>query len=71
MKSKLFGKNINPDCRYCDFAEIGNDIVAGQICQKGKQIYNGKCRSFSYNPLLRVPRSITLHGTYTAEDFKL
>lgn len=71
MKSKLFGKNISPDCRYCEYSKIENDVIAGQTCVKGKRIDKGRCRAFSYNPLLRVPRSITLHGTYTAEDFKL
>ena len=55
MKNKLFGKNIVPDCAYCDNAVFEN----------------AKCRAFDYNPLLRVPRSVTLRGTYTIEDFKL
>ncbi len=68
MKNKLFGNNISPDCSYCANAFFENGIVA---CRKSKHISDGKCRSFSYDPLMRVPRTVTLRGTYTAEDFKL
>ncbi len=68
MKNKFFGKNISPDCSYCANAFFENGIVA---CQKSRHMENGRCRAFNYDPLMRVPRSITLSGTYTAEDFKL
>ncbi|MEE0957188.1 MAG: hypothetical protein UH734_03760 [Ruminococcus sp.] len=68
MKNKLFGKNITPDCNYCSNAIIENGIIT---CKKSKHISERKCRSFDYDPLMRVPRTITLRGTYTAEDFKL
>ncbi len=68
MKYKLFGKNIAPDCSYCDNSAYENGIIA---CKKNKTIKEGKCRSFCYDPLLREPRSVTLAGSYTAEDFKL
>ena len=68
MKNKLFGKNITPDCSYCSHSVFENGIIA---CKKSKQFHNGNCRAFDYDPLLRVPRTITLRGTYTAEDFKL
>lgn len=68
MKNKFFGKNITPDCSYCSHAVLAN---GGITCQKSRQISEGKCRSFDYDPLMRVPRTITLRGTYTAEDFML
>lgn len=68
MKYKLFGKNIVPDCSYCENASFENDIVA---CKKSKSIKDGKCRFFAYNPLLREPRSVSILGSYTAEDFKI
>lgn len=68
MKNKFFGKNISPDCSYCTHAVLNNGTFA---CGKSKQLVNGKCRSFDYDPLMRVPRTVTLRGTYTAEDFKL
>ncbi len=68
MKNKLFGRNIEPDCKYC-----ANAVFDGYtfVCQKSKQMKNGKCKSFDYDPLMREPKSVTLRGTYTAEDFKL
>lgn len=68
MKYKLFGKNILPDCSYCTHAVFENGMIA---CEKSKRIIDGKCRGFSYDPLLRVPLSVSLSGNYTAEDFKL
>lgn len=68
MKNKFFGRNISPDCSYCNRAVRNNGVIA---CQKNKQIIDGKCRSFDYDPLLRVPRTVALRGTYTAEDFIL
>lgn len=68
MKYKLFGKNIAPDCTYCNNAVFENGGIA---CQKDKMIQDGKCRAFSYDPLLRVPASVSLSGSFTAEDFQL
>ncbi len=68
MKYKFFGKNITPDCNYCEYSGFENGIVG---CKKSKVIKDGKCRSFSYDPLMRVPTSVTLSGNYTADDFKL
>ena len=69
MKYKLFGKNIQPDCAYCDNSAY--DRQGFRVCRRGKTIQNGKCRAFSYDPLLRVPQSVSLSGNFTAEDFKL
>ncbi len=68
MKNKLFGKNIVPDCSYCDNAVFELGIFT---CKKSRHIENNQCRAFSYNPLLRVPRKVSLYGEYNAEDFKL
>lgn len=68
MKYKFFKKNIMPDCNYCEYSDFENDTA---VCKKSKVIKNGKCRSFSYDPLMRVPTSVSLSGNYTADDFKL
>ena len=68
MKYKLFGKNIATDGSYCEHADLTGSTP---VCTKGKAIRDGKCRSFSYDPLQRVPASISLSGSFTAEDFKL
>ena len=69
MKYKHFGKNIKPDCSCCEFSGMENGIMA--VCKKSKVIKDGKCRYCSYDPLLRVPASLSISGNFTAEDFKL
>lgn len=68
MKNKLFGRNIVPDCSYCENSLLEGGMIG---CKKAKRIQDAKCRAFSYDPLLRIPRSVTLRGTYSIEDFKL
>ncbi len=68
MKNKLFGQNISPDCSYCENAVFENEMV---YCKKGKQIQNGKCRAFRYDPLMRVPKNLSFNKKYSADDFKL
>ena len=68
MNYKLFGKNIVPDCSYCEHAVYEN---GGIVCTKAKVLQNGRCRGFRYDPLMRVPVSVSLSGSFTAEDFKL
>lgn len=67
--SKLFGKNIAVDCEYCDNCII--DSQNAQICIKNRCIKNGKCRSFSYNPLMRKPFKPPVLPKYNPEDFIL
>ncbi len=59
MKKSLFGKNIPVNCSYCEYNGIENDIM---FCKKSKQVKDGKCRSFKYDPLLRMP-NVTVFKT--------
>jgi hypothetical protein len=68
IKMKIFGNNINPDCSYCC---NGNDAKSGFICICKKQIKNGKCRKFKYNPTLRVPQASVELQKFTKEDFEI
>ena len=68
MKYKFFGKNIKPDCNYCEHAGVVNGTIG---CKKSKAMKDGKCRAFSYDPLMRIPASVSISGNFTAEDFKL
>lgn len=69
LMKKLFGNNIKPDCKYCTHAFFGKATVS---CDKGKSIgENGKCRSFKYEPLRRVPSATPVLENFSAEDFKL
>ena len=63
---KIFGSNIAPDCAYCHHSA---PIEDGFICIKKKQLINGKCKSFSYNPLMRVPKTQPKMQKYTIDDF--
>ena len=43
MKNRLFGRNIVPDCSYCENSFFENGAVR---CKKNKQIEDEKCRMF-------------------------
>ncbi len=68
MKKNLFGQNIVPECAYCENFIFEKNVT---YCSKGKQLKNGKCRSFKYDPLMRLPKANELKVTYTADDFKI
>ena len=68
MKKSLFGKNIPVNCSYCEYNGIENDIM---FCKKSKQVKDGKCRSFKYDPLLRMPNVTVFKTDFSAKDFKL
>lgn len=68
MKKKLFGQNITPDCSYCENSVIENEIA---FCKKSKHINNGKCKSFRYDPLMRIPKASVPERTYSADDFTI
>lgn len=69
MSYRLFGKNIPPDCSYCEYCVESMD--GAQFCTKNKAIINGKCRKFSYDPLLRKPFKPPVLPKYNPEDFEL
>ena len=48
-KSRVFGQNIAPDCAYC-----ANGAPGG--CLKSKEMKDGRCAAFDYDPLRRRPR---------------
>lgn len=68
MKSKLFGANIKPDCKYCEHFVHNGDVI---YCDKSKQLKGGKCRKFSYDPLMRVPHGKIFIKNYSENDFKI
>ncbi|MEE1060535.1 MAG: hypothetical protein UH080_01765 [Ruminococcus sp.] len=68
FKKKLFGSNIKPNCAYCRNSRYEKGIY---FCNKDHSIKNDKCRSFKYDPLMRVPMSISLKKDFKADDFRL
>ncbi len=68
MKNKMFGANIAPKCEYCD--NFSRD-QSSYGCLKKREIKNGKCRKFEYNPILRTPKSEAKMMQFKKEDFEL
>ena len=46
-----FGQHIAPDCAYC----ANHDLQQG--CLRGKALKNGRCVTFDYDPLRRMPKT--------------
>lgn len=69
MKNKLFNKNIDCNCEYCDnFTDVNGEY----ICKLNREINeNGKCRKFIYNPLKRVPKRKPKLPEYDPNEFVL
>lgn len=69
---KLFRKNIDPRCAYCERGQQVNDREVA--CTKhGVVPVEHHCRAFKYDPLKRVPpRPASLStGKLTEEDFSI
>ena len=68
---KLFGKNIEPSCSYC---ELGKPYQNGQMvfCPKNGVVSPYfSCRRFQYAPLKRIPKRMPPLPQYQPEDFEL
>lgn len=72
MALKLFKGNTEPQCAYCEYAEItkGSDMV---VCRKigGVMQIFSKCKKFRYDPLKREPKVLSFSRDYSQDDFKL
>ena len=68
MAKNLFGNNIEPDCEYCDRYDKSGDEF---FCSAKKEIKNGKCRKFIYNPTLRTPKGEAELMSFSKEDFEI
>ena len=68
-KHKLFGNHIEPNCTYCGYNHTPDSTPT---CRMKKSMGNdGRCPSFSYNPLLRKPQKLPPLQRFDPEDFKL
>ena len=72
MALKLFKGNIEPQCAYCEFAEItkGSEVA---VCRKigGIMQLHSKCKKYKYDPLKRQPKTISLSSGFSKEDFEI
>lgn len=64
---KLFGTAIEPSCDYCSH-NIGLESIP--VCALSKDV-DEECSHFSYDPLLRKPRTLPPMMQFSAEDFEL
>lgn len=68
----LFRKKIEPSCSYCTHAA---KLADGQILcsKKGIVSCDGKCMSFRYDPVKRIPPKPKAldFSKYNQEDFSL
>ena len=72
MYNKLFRKNIEPACSYCNHS---SDIGSGNVMcvKKGVVDSDFHCSKFSYDPFNRrppEPRKLNIKA-FDAEDFTL
>ena len=68
LGNNLFGNNIEVSCEYCHKSQKINGIT---ICRANREIVNGKCSGFKYNPLMRVPKTAPKMPKYDPKDVEL
>lgn len=71
MKQRLFGKNIEPACGYCENGKLTADGLSVLCKRKGVCAPYGSCSKFVYAPLKRTPKRAPQLFTYEKEDFSL
>ena len=68
---RLFGTDVKPACKYCEFAfqKFDGDKI---LCdKKGVVLATYKCRSFVYDPIKRVPPPPRVIEKIEAEAFRI
>lgn len=66
---KLFGKNVPPDCEYCQF--YAKNAGGNPVCRTRSGNVGTPCARYTYDPLKREPRVMPEMPEFTADDFKL
>lgn len=70
-KKGLFGNNIDPACGYCEFGKPTSDGSMILCPKTGIIAPSYSCKRFSYNPLLRVPKSQQELPRFDKSEFEL
>ncbi len=69
-QKRLFGADIKPDCAYC--SKNATPALPNVTCTAGCKIdENGVCKRFSYDPLLRKPKTQPVLGSFDKDEFAL
>lgn len=71
MAKKLFGKNIDPACEYCERGKITEDRKMVLCIHKGIVAPFYSCRKYIYDPTKRIPKRAKKLPEYNENDFKL
>ncbi len=71
IKSKLFGKNVEPACCYCELGSLAHDKKMILCIKRGITSPYYHCRKFIYAPLKRIPKQKPKMREYSFEEFKL
>lgn len=70
-KLRLFGKNIEPACSYCEFGRPSPDNVM-ILCRKyGPVAPFYSCKHFRYSPLKRIPKKQPKLPEFSPDEFEL
>ena len=72
MALKIFNKNTEPQCAFC---EHGSPVGDGEtvLCRKMGAVMQSfsKCKKFKYDPLKREPKVISFKGDFSKDDVSL
>lgn len=72
MKRKLLNKKkYPPSCRHCRHGRLAPDENSVLCIKKGIVDKDGKCRSYSYDPLKRIPQKPPEPPKADPSDFEL
>lgn len=72
MALNLFKGKTEPQCGYCEHAEIAPDGSVA-VCRKmgGIMQLHSKCEKFRYDPLKREPKTPSFSADFSKDDFAL
>lgn len=73
MARSVFKKDIEAQCKYCEFGSVSADKSA-VLCQKAGGVMQpfSKCRKFKYDPFKREPKFLSFNNSeFEKDDFSL
>ena len=71
FKPKLFNKNIEPQCAYCEHGNASQDGNAVLCKHRGIVSNYFSCNKFIYDPLMRIPKKTPDLPVFDKSDFEL
>ncbi len=71
MNFKLFGKNVEPACEYCEFGNKTKDEQMILCIKYGVVHPTFSCKKYIYSPLKREPKPPISVPKFNKEDFEI